>query len=156
LPLSDNKPILERPGRRKRTNKILDDMILDDDNDDGSLTNGSLIDSNRSLTEDDDEASEASETFANDDCGLSEDKILIEQFTALDFDDLNYESDHGYIDMTLMICEYFCRYSNIRQDFIFQMLQSICLLNFLRWFYQMLINSDLKISLQVLIWQKNF
>jgi hypothetical protein len=76
-------------------------MILDDNDDDGSLTDGSLTDSNRSLTEDDDEASEASETFANDDHGLSEDEILIEQFTAPDFDDFNYESDHGYIDTNI-------------------------------------------------------
>jgi hypothetical protein len=75
-------------------------MILDDD-DDGSLTDGFLTDSNRSLTEDDDEASEASETFANDDRDLSEDEILIEQFTAPNFDDLNYESDHRYIDMNI-------------------------------------------------------
>jgi hypothetical protein len=103
LPLSDNKLMSERPGRRKRTNKILDDMILDDDNDDddSSLTDGFLTDSNRSLTEDDDKAFEASETFANDNRGLSKDEILIKQFTAPDFDDLNYESDHGYIDTNI-------------------------------------------------------
>jgi hypothetical protein len=76
-------------------------MILDDDNDDSSLTDGSLTDSNRSLTEDDDKASEASETFANDDRDLSEDEILIEQFIASDFDDLNYKSDHGYINTNI-------------------------------------------------------
>ncbi|CAB5394204.1 unnamed protein product [Rhizophagus irregularis] len=68
-PLSDNEPMPERPGRRKRTNKI-DDMIPDDDDSDGSLTDRSLTESddNESLTEDDDEASEVS---GDDDRGLS-------------------------------------------------------------------------------------
>jgi hypothetical protein len=134
LPLSDNELMLERSGRRKRTNKILDDMILDDDDDNGSLTDESLTDSNRSLTEDDNEASEASETFANNDRGLSEDEIPIEQFTASDFDDLNYESDHGYIDtnidfnnLWILLWIFKCQ-----TRFIFRMLQSIRLLNFLR------------------------
>lgn len=38
LPQSDNEPMSERPGRQKRTNKILDDMILDDNDSDSSLT----------------------------------------------------------------------------------------------------------------------
>ena len=80
---------------------ILDDMILDDDDDDSSLTDRALPegDGNGSLTEDDDGTSEASGTFAEgDDRGLSEDEVPIEQFTAPDFDDLDYESDHGYPD----------------------------------------------------------
>jgi hypothetical protein len=76
-------------------------MILDDDDDDGSLMDRSLTDSNRSLTEDDDKASETSETFANNDRSLSKDEILIEQFTAPNFDDHNYESDYGYIDTNI-------------------------------------------------------
>ncbi|PKK42761.1 hypothetical protein RhiirC2_804422, partial [Rhizophagus irregularis] len=72
-PLSDNEPIPERPGRRKCTNKI-DDMIPDDDDSD----------------EDDNEVSEVS---GDDDRGLNEDEVLIEQFTTPDFDDYDYESD---------------------------------------------------------------
>ncbi|UZO13356.1 uncharacterized protein OCT59_004856 [Rhizophagus irregularis] len=113
-PLSDNEPMPERPGRRKRTNKI-DDMIPDDDDSDSSLTDRSLTESddNESLTEDDDEASEVS---GDDDCGLSEDKVPIEQFTAPDFDDYDYESDLRNLDtnIDLTIRGYFCGYSNIR------------------------------------------
>ncbi|PKK56283.1 hypothetical protein RhiirC2_800368, partial [Rhizophagus irregularis] len=98
-PLSDNEPMPERPGRRKRTNKI-DDMIPDDDDSDGSLTDRSLTESddNESLTEDDDEASEVS---GDDDRGLSEDEVLIEQFTAPDFDDYDYESDLRNLDTNI-------------------------------------------------------
>ncbi|UZO11121.1 uncharacterized protein OCT59_002695 [Rhizophagus irregularis] len=89
----------ERPGRRKRTNKI-DNMIPDDVDSDGSLTDRSLTenDDNESLTEDDDKASEVS---GDDDCGLSKDEVPIEQFTAPDFDDYNYESDLRNLDTNI-------------------------------------------------------
>ncbi|CAB5357953.1 unnamed protein product [Rhizophagus irregularis] len=98
-PLSDNEPMPDRPGRRKCTNKI-DDMIPDDDDSDGSLTDRSLTESddNESLTEDDDEASEVS---GDDNRGLSEDEVLIEQFTAPDFDDYDYESDLKNLDTNI-------------------------------------------------------
>ena len=65
------------------------------------MTDGSLTESdgNGSLTEDDDGVYEASETFADD--GLSEDEVPVEQFTAPDFDDLDYEPDHGYLDTNI-------------------------------------------------------
>ncbi|CAB4444800.1 unnamed protein product [Rhizophagus irregularis] len=87
----------ERPGRRKRTNKI-DDMIPDDDDSDNSLTDRSLTesDANESLTEDD------SEVSGDDDRGLSEDEVPIEQFTAPDFDDYyDYESDLRNLDTNI-------------------------------------------------------
>ncbi|UZO12601.1 uncharacterized protein OCT59_004129 [Rhizophagus irregularis] len=67
-------------------------MISDDDDNDRSLTDRSLTesDANESLTEDDDETSEV---FGDDDRDLSEDEVLIEQFTAPNFDDYDYESD---------------------------------------------------------------
>ncbi|PKC04215.1 hypothetical protein RhiirA5_379552 [Rhizophagus irregularis] len=55
-------------------------------------------DANESLTEDDDEASEVSE---DDDRSLSEDEILIKQFTAPDFDDYDYESDLRNLDINI-------------------------------------------------------
>ncbi|EXX75408.1 uncharacterized protein OCT59_000721 [Rhizophagus irregularis] len=75
-------------------------MIPDDDNSDGSLTDRSLTesDANESLTEDDDEASEVSE---DDDRSLSEDEVLIKQFTAPDFDDYDYESDLRNLDINI-------------------------------------------------------
>ncbi|EXX66361.1 uncharacterized protein OCT59_029035 [Rhizophagus irregularis] len=89
----------ERPGRRKRTNKI-DDMIPDDDDSDDSLTDRSLTESDatESLTEDNDEASEVS---GDDDCSLSKDEVLIEQFTASDFDNYDYESDLKNLDTNI-------------------------------------------------------
>ena len=42
LPLSDSERMPERSGRRNHNSKILDDMILDDDDRDNSLTDGSL------------------------------------------------------------------------------------------------------------------
>ncbi|EXX66241.1 hypothetical protein GLOIN_2v1792112 [Rhizophagus irregularis DAOM 181602=DAOM 197198] len=98
-PLSDNEPMPERPGRQKRINKI-DDMIPDDDDSDSSLTDRSLTESddNESLTENDDEASEVS---GDDDRDLSEDEVLIEQFTASDFDDYDYESDLRNLDTNI-------------------------------------------------------
>ncbi|CAB4439268.1 unnamed protein product [Rhizophagus irregularis] len=95
--LSDNELMPERPGRRKRTNKI-DDMIPDDDDSDNSLTDRSLTesDANESLTEDD------SEVSGDDDRGLSEDEVPIEQFTAPDFDDYyDYESDLRNLDTNI-------------------------------------------------------
>ncbi|RGB22377.1 hypothetical protein C1646_776177 [Rhizophagus diaphanus] len=76
-PLSDNELMPERPERQKRTNKIFNnDTILNNDNNDGFLTDRSLTesDANESLTEDNDEAFEVSE---DDNRSLSEDEVLI-------------------------------------------------------------------------------
>jgi hypothetical protein len=109
LSLSDNEPIdmSERVRRRKRIDKfrmLLDDMNLDDDGDgdDGDGDDDFLSDGNGSLTEDEDDGtSETSGTSADDDRGLSEDEVPIEQFTAPDFDDFDYESDHRYPDTNI-------------------------------------------------------
>ncbi|GET03829.1 hypothetical protein RCL_jg872.t1 [Rhizophagus clarus] len=81
LSLSDSKLVSERPGRRNHTNE------------EGS--------GNGSLTDDDDRSSEASKTFADDDHGLSENEVLIEQFTTPNFDNLDYESDHRYLNTNI-------------------------------------------------------
>ncbi|CAB4494006.1 unnamed protein product [Rhizophagus irregularis] len=76
-PLSDNELMPERPKTK------------------ASLTES---DDNESLTEDDDEASEVS---GDDDRGLSEDEVPIEQFTAPNFDDYDYESDLKNLDTNI-------------------------------------------------------
>ncbi|CAB4478083.1 unnamed protein product [Rhizophagus irregularis] len=97
--LSNNELMPERPGRQKRTNKI-DDMIPDNDDSDSSLTDRFLTesDANESLTENDDETSEVS---GDDDCDLSVDEVLIEQFTAPNFNNYDYESDLRNLDINI-------------------------------------------------------
>ncbi|CAB4405332.1 unnamed protein product [Rhizophagus irregularis] len=75
-------------------------MILDNNNNDSSLANRSLTesDSNKSLIKDDNGTSKVSE---NDNCSLSEDKVAIKQFTASDFNNYNYESDLKNLDTNI-------------------------------------------------------
>ncbi|GBC05942.1 hypothetical protein RclHR1_06510009 [Rhizophagus clarus] len=100
LSLSNSELMSERSGRQNCTSRILDDMILDGDDSDDSLTNeeGS---GNRSLIDDDDRSSKASKTFTDDDYDLNENEVLIKQFTAPDFNDLDYESDHRYFNTNI-------------------------------------------------------
>ena len=89
---TDDQEPINIPVKRKRYHKFrqtelfLDDENLDDDN--GSGSEEDFDNDDESYTEDDDR-------------GLSEDDVPVEQFTAPDFDDLDFESDHEYPDTNL-------------------------------------------------------
>jgi len=70
------------------------DSTIPDQYDDG-LESVSYEKDFEMLDNDDDKSS------TEDDHGLSDDDVLVEQFTASDFYDLNFESDHEYPDANI-------------------------------------------------------
>src|SRR5207237_7310775 len=75
-----------------------------DDNGSGSDDNGGGSGDNDSLNDngDDNEDFDNNESYTeDDDRGFSDDDIPIEQFTAPDFDDFDFESDDEYPDLNI-------------------------------------------------------
>src|SRR6059036_1380609 len=92
-------------------NNDSDDNDSSDDNDGGSDDNGGGSDDNSGGSDDNDglndngddnEDFDNNESYTEDDGrGFSDDDVLIEQFTAPDFDDFDFESDDEYPDSNI-------------------------------------------------------
>ena len=85
---------------------ILDDENLNNDSDDNDSSddNGGGSDDNDGLNNnsDDNEDFDNNEFYTeNDDRGFSDNDVPIEQFTASDFDDFDFESDDEYPDSNI-------------------------------------------------------
>ena len=116
---TDYQEPINIPTKRKRypkfrqTELIPDDENLNNDSDDndgsddnggGSDDNGGGSDDNDGLNDNgnDNEDFDNNETYTeDDDRGFSDDNVPIEQFTAPDFDDFDFESDDEYPDSNL-------------------------------------------------------
>src|SRR5436309_5389912 len=88
----------------KNLNNDSDDNDSSDDNGGGSNDNGGGSDDNDGLNDngDDNEDFDNNESYTeDDDRGFSDDDVLIEQFTAPDFDDFDFESDDEYPDSNI-------------------------------------------------------
>src|SRR5256884_2916937 len=126
-----------------------------DDNGGGSGDNGGGSDDNDGLNDngDDNEDFDNNESYIeDDDRGFSDDDVPIEQFTAPDFDDFDFESDDEYPDSNIEFNDSWILLWILKYQARFRLpdVAINSLINFFGLFCQMQIMKDLRTFQQVL------
>ena len=93
---TDDQEPINIPAKRKRYHKFRQPEPIPDDENLDNINSGS-----GSEEDEEDEENFDNDDESDDDRGFSEDDVPIEQFTAPDFDDFDFESDDEYPDSNI-------------------------------------------------------